>query len=314
MTIVEGITNRVLSIVGSALILMFFSEFFFMNEGPVDTVMSLRTTPGTAIIGLVETTAYYALAAWAFLLLLPSAQQRGMAGVFLVACLYGWITEGAIVPVVHEAPPISWIWTSVSWHAPIDVFLGLYLLRQVLCAPTPWASVALHAATGIAWGLWSTWTWSEPKSQHLSGSDFLFFTVVTSGIWALGLVLLSRARVWHSVAPERWSIFLIVWALGLLWAAAALPLSIGPLALSALALWMILRPGETDRQSADLPAGAFPVNRLWHVVLAAITATGTVWLCDGMGWMIPTEEITAAFFMAGSAALIWAYWQAFTLR
>lgn len=312
-----GIRNRVLSILGSALILMFFSEFFFVNEGPVNTVMSLRSAPVPALIGLVETTAFYALAAWAFLLLLPAARRWGLAGIFLAACLFGWITEGAIVPVVHEAPPVSWIWTSVSWHAPIDVLLGLFVLRHVLNTARLGVSVVVHILTGIGWGVWSTWTWSDPDALHLSGTEFLFFATITTLIWVLGLVLMSHAQDWTAVTPERWGVFLFVWILGLVWAYLFLPFSIGPLTLSAAALWLILRPrgpSGPPRPCPNLPAGAFPLHRLWHVGLVPVMATGVVWLCESSKWKLPTEDITALFFVAGTGALLWAYWRVFTIR
>lgn len=314
MTRLQNITNRVLAIVGSAMILMFFSEFFFLNEGPVNTVMSLRSDPASAIVGLIETTCYYAVASWAFLLLLPSARKQGMAGLFLAACLYGWITEGAIVPVVHEAPPISWIWTSVSWHVPIDVFLGLFILRHAMGASNAGASILLHALAGIGWGVWSTWTWGEPDSLRISGVDFLFFAAVTSAIWTIGLVLLSRAQMWKSTQRERWGVFSVVWIFALMWASAALPFSLGPLGLGVLSLWLVVRRGQSAARSVDMPMGPFPLDRLWHVGLAALVATSTVWLFDSQGWNLPTEETTWVFFLFGLGALLWAYWRVFTLR
>lgn len=314
MTKIEGIRNRALSITGSGFILMFFSEFLFMNEGPVRLVLRIPDDPVSAGLELLAFSGFYMLSAWALLLLLPYARPHGIAGLFLAGAVYGWIVEGSVVPVVHEAPPISWIWTSVSWHAPIDMLLGLYILRAALAASGSARSLFLHALVGIGWGLWSTWTWGDPDGLRLSTAEFAWFAAATSALWAFGLLLMSRARVWEAASFERWGLLAAAWIMALIWASAALPFSVGPLVLAALAILAVTRPARVARRSKDLPSGSFPIWRLSHIALAAAMATGTAWVCADLGWLIPTDDVTALALLGGTIALFWSYWRVFTTR
>lgn len=314
MIITRGIKNRALSIIGSGMILMFFSEFLFMNEEPVRMVMQLLAPPASAPLELLALSGFYMFAAWALLLLLPYAQPHGLAGIFLAGCLYGWIVEGAVVPAVHEAPPVSWIWTSVSWHAPIDVFIGLFILRRALAAPGPLRSLILHTLAGIGWGVWSTWTWGDPDGLRLTVAEFASFAAMTSILWAIGLFFMARAQAWESTRFERGFVLALAWLLALIWASVALPLSIGVLVLAAIATFAVTRPARTANPALELPLGSFPLWRLTHVFVAALMATGTVWICSEFKRHIATEDVTAIALVGGTIALLWSFWRVFTAR
>jgi hypothetical protein len=56
MKIADGL-SRLFTIYGTALVLMFFSEYFFLNEGPVQDVMKIMSVAEDAsILGYVEFT------------------------------------------------------------------------------------------------------------------------------------------------------------------------------------------------------------------------------------------------------------------
>jgi hypothetical protein len=59
--------GRLTSVVGSAIILLFFSEFYFLNEGPVQTIIDTwANDPTTKVLALAEFVLFYSLFAYIF--------------------------------------------------------------------------------------------------------------------------------------------------------------------------------------------------------------------------------------------------------
>lgn len=105
---------------------------------------------------------------------------RNIWGLILAGSLFGWWTEGILIPVYYEALPYSIIWPSIGWHVIVDVLLGWYLVRKVLHMNKPLYTILLSSSLGIFWGIWATWFWEEGLSP-IAPEDFViysFFTVI----------------------------------------------------------------------------------------------------------------------------------------
>ena len=42
----------------------------------------------------------------------------------------GWLIEGALIPLVYDAPPISFVWPSLGWH--MTITFGVAVGRTAL--------------------------------------------------------------------------------------------------------------------------------------------------------------------------------------
>ncbi|MCK8464730.1 hypothetical protein MUY35_12810 [Aliiroseovarius sp. S1339] len=306
---------RSLSIVGAALVLMFYSELFFLNDGPTKTVTDILTRPSAAAVELLELTTYYAFFAWGLLLVLPYAERLGLAGIILAGCIFGWVTEGTIIPIVYEAPPISWVWPSISWHAMVDVLLGLFIVRFAMRRLGCVALALLFTTMGIAWGVWATWTWGEPTMPRLSPAVFLFFACTSAAIWLGGMALLDRSGPWQATRPEKWGIAGVTVALGLLMATAGLPFSVGIMVIAGATWWLLVRKSERLSESDwRLPSGPVRLTTYGLTLIVPATASVTYWLVWTNGWHIPIEEVAGLAMIAGALVFFWAIWRAFTTR
>ncbi|MCK8484587.1 hypothetical protein MUY21_11130 [Aliiroseovarius sp. S2029] len=306
---------RILTICGAALILMFFSELFFVNEGPSQTVRDLLSRPAEAGLELLELTAYYAFFAWILLLLLPYAERFGLAGLLLAGCLFGWVTEGTVIPLVHEAPPVSWVWPSISWHALIDVLLGLFALRWAMRRLGLTAQCCLFAGLGLIWAIWATWTWGGPGMDRTTPGAFVFYAFASSAFWLTGLVLLDHGGCWSATKTEHWVLGAAAAVLGGAMATMALPMSAGILTIAVTTWWLLIRNApRTPAKRWRLPSGGLVAHRYLVVVITPVTASLGYWFLWDNGWRIPTEEITALALLLGVAIYFWAIWHVFTTR
>ena len=110
------VVGHLATLVGTALILLFLSEFLFLNEGPVATVVTLlgdRAGWGLAA-ALGEFVLVYVVFAYALLGSLHWFSVRTITDLFLVGALVGWAIEGIVIPLVYEAVPVSIVWPSVA--------------------------------------------------------------------------------------------------------------------------------------------------------------------------------------------------------
>ena len=177
------------ALIGAACLLVFFSEFFFLNEGPVEDIIAAG--PGARVALAGELALYYVFFALPMLAALRWFRVRSWTGLFLAACLYGWATEGVLIPVVYENLPWSYSWTSVGWHVLIDVFVGLVLLPRALAARQAWVAPVACLTLGTAWGYWATWIWVD--GPGLSPAEFAVTVGWTFPLLAVGTVLIGLA-------------------------------------------------------------------------------------------------------------------------
>lgn len=220
---------------GVAAVTLFFSEFVFANEGPVNGL--LQGGLGHAALHLAGLTLFYALFALVFAAALSLNPGGGLAAVLLAGAVLGWAIEGMVIPVVYEAVPFSFLWTSIAWHTVIDVGVGLVILPLCLQARRRWIAPVAFAATGLFWGYWMTWTWADAAPLDLAAQAQV--VGLTYPLLPLGLAGLAvgGATLQHMPVWLRWSVLA---AGGLLAAAVGAPFLPWPLVLAMLVALTVL--------------------------------------------------------------------------
>ncbi|MGF1504255.1 MAG: hypothetical protein ACFB51_03830, partial [Anaerolineae bacterium] len=209
--------RHIAALAGSAAILLFFSEFYFLNEGPVlEVLATLRSAPPRVLLMLFELVLFYMLPAYVLLLALAHFRVGTLWGLFLAGALFGWATEGLFVPIVYEAIPFSFIFPSVGWHALVDVLLGWYLVRRLMRTNNLLVIVPLFVILGAVWAGWATWFWAEPDLlTPIPPEAFTRYTLVTSLLWIGGMLLLDQLGE-APFRPGVWEARLVLVVVGLL--------------------------------------------------------------------------------------------------
>lgn len=302
--------TRLITLLGTGLILGFFSEFYFLNEGPVfDLVAALKTGPVAAIIGLGELALFYALFAAPFLIAVSAFKVGNWRGLVLAGGLYGLSAEASVVPMVYEAPPLSFVWTSLSWHTLVDVGLGWWLLRLALRGRMLWA-IGMPVALGLFWGVWATWFWGEAPETALSLGDFAAMAWVTSGTLLLGTFLADRAPA--SAFRAGWIEIAVVASLTLaMFTLTALPIPpLLPLAVLAIVALTILAlraqtGGPVSPRLAQL-ATPPPAWRYALVLLIPAAATASYAAVLATGFQIESALIILPMTLAGALSFLYA--------
>jgi hypothetical protein len=175
----------------AAYILMFFSEFYFVNEGIVSDLIAARQTQPASLLWLpLELLLFYGLPAYIFLTAVSLFRSRTIWAIFLAGALYGWIVEGVIVWQMYEGLPFTISWTPLGWHVIIDVLLGWYLARRILLKDRYGVTAVFSIILGLFWGLWATWYWQE--NSLMPPAEFALFALFTGGLWVLANGLLPK--------------------------------------------------------------------------------------------------------------------------
>jgi hypothetical protein len=288
--------RRIITLVGSSMILLFFSEFYFLNEGPVETIVeTMAASPWQLIPAFLEFTLFYMLFTYIFFLALNHFQVKTLMGLFLAGALFGWATEGVIIPIVYEAIPFSFLFPSVTWHAMVDVVLGWYLIRLLMRKHNPLLSIAMFAILGAAWGAWGTWFWGEAETPApLTPSVFTQYVWVTSMVWVFGMIIMDRFGT-VVFTPSRWEIGIVLGVVGILaamMAIAVLPLSLLLIPLIGWTLAALRRLSGREDQAILAPLEVYP--RWWQYPLALLmplTASLVYPFFYESGTGIPTEDV-----------------------
>ena len=181
-----------------------------------------------------------------------------------------------MVPAVYEAVPFSYLWTSVAWHGPVTVGLGLFLLPRLMERGT-WPRRALSlAALGAGWGVWTTWAWADPGFAPLSAGAFAGYAAATTCVMALGYGLLALAR-WPAPHLPRWASYALMCPSLVLFVVQGLTHPLGGLGLAVLLGLLVLALARLGRAEATPPANAL---RNWAALpllpLAAAMTYATV--------------------------------------
>lgn len=304
---------RLAQLLGTGLILGFFSEFFFLNEGPVfDLLKAWDVNPLAALTGLLELGGFYALFAAGFLIALEKFGVTSLAGLLLAGGIYGLAAEGLAVPMIYEAMPVSLVWTSLSWHTLVDVVFGWYLLRRWLRLPGALPGALGLIAGGVFWGGWATWFWVEDPGGALTLGGFATMAIVTSTALLVGNILADLRPVtalrfsWAETAVAG----TVSAALFALTGFAYLPLPAFALALLGLIVWALWGAGTEPEDGAGgilAPLEKRPVP--WRYLLIALlpaSAIATYALVLETGFSVPTEDSVLAITFVGGVSFVWA--------
>jgi hypothetical protein len=215
--------NRMGLVLGSALIIMFFSEMFFLNEG--DHFYATHFFTMQNLVGVLDFFISFGLiyiisALW---LLIPIHffKVRTIWALFLASALLGWAIEG-ILPIMYHELPLSILWPAATWHVFVNVFLGWLLLRRVLEKNRKLLTVGVFVVMGLLWGLQGTWFWdtagvdlsfphgyppeinqqieegviAEDEAEKIyvpiKPVDFTWYTFIMTGMLFVGYLLVDR--------------------------------------------------------------------------------------------------------------------------
>lgn len=312
--------HRLLALFGSAIILMFFSEFLFVNEGMVALLIrELQENPMLAIGGLFMFSTYYALFTFPFLTLLSHYKVNTLLGLFLAGSIFGWATEALVVPAAYESIPYSFVWTSISWHPLIDVLIGWYLMRLVMRNRNVLWNLAMFAALGVFWAVWSTWYWGGEAGEIveiISPSEFTLFAYTTGIFWILGMGVADNfgRQGFH---PTKWEVGLVSLVTLVFFTFTAwpyLPLSLSLLPFIALTLFALHKGRGGDGKStiaANLHETRPP---WWKYILALLTPlTATLiypWLFE-VQLVFPTEDVVLMIMLVAVVMFTWAIIRSF---
>ena len=228
--------------IGLGLITVTWSELWFY---PVDRE------------NLAGLTAVYIAAACLLVAFLDRYPERGLAGLFVAAGLFGFVIEGVPVPILYEAVPASILWTSISWHALVSVMVGWVATSWLLRKP-PAEAALWFVALGLLLGLWQSWAWPA-MSDGLSDparwpETFLPQLWIGAALWALGVAILSYPADRPSAIKGWFRIGLLLsavagWALA--WSWSLFPVSLVWPLLMGLSVWALSR-GQGGRRTYPL--------------------------------------------------------------
>jgi hypothetical protein len=171
----------------SGFVLMFFSELYFINEGPAFELLKAGAeNPISLIPWLITMTLWYSGCTYILLSAIGFFRVRSLWSLFLAGALFGWAVEGILCPMVYVEFPYAISWTSLGWHAFIDVMIGWYLVRKILLKNKYLYTTIMSVVLGLFWGIWATWFWIEAEA----GGEFGPIPVLSFAPYSFGLLIL----------------------------------------------------------------------------------------------------------------------------
>ncbi|HIP72404.1 MAG TPA: hypothetical protein EYH05_13540 [Anaerolineae bacterium] len=300
----------------TAYILMFFSEFFFVNEGVAfDVVRAIQTQPASLLGTLAKLLLFYGLPAYIFLTAVSLFRGRTVWAIFLAGALYGWIVEGVVVWQMYEALPFTISWTPLGWHVIIDVLLGWYLARWLLLKDRYGVTAVLAIALGAFWGLWATWYWQD--GRLIPPAEFALFALFTGGLWVLANGLLTPF-IGHPFQPSKIEIGLLLTATAGLFALNIL--TILPVAILVLpplfivTLFALKRNRKTEERADVIVALAGQPRRGQYALLGLTPLAAVVVYTAVYQWPLRlplTDLIALPLMLAGFVLFLISFIQIF---
>jgi hypothetical protein len=271
---IRAIARRLLLILSTGYILMYFSEHMFWA----------RFRPGEdGPANYLSTYLAYCLAGYAALAVISIFRVRRAPAVFLAGAVFGWLVEGGIVGTTYEMLPLSISFTGLAWHAPISIGIGLWALPEILSRRP---RLLFPAAIGIglffgAWGI--NWIANEAE-YHASIPEFVLFAAATTGLLILALAVFTALRR-SAIVVHSWegallaglaAFFFIFRVIAQPVAALVLPLLLG---ITFFALWNNRRKeaaGMLAEPLPPVPARAFVALPVIALAAASVYAAA-VW-------------------------------------
>ncbi len=194
-----------LALMGIALAMASWSEFVFFNEEPSEKLIAaLAQGPLTAAGFVLDIGLFYVIPSTLLVGLVGLYGSLSLGRILLIGALTGYAIEGAVVPAVYADFPISLVFTSLSWHAPITVGLGVFILPRLLADPSALKVTLVSAILGVAWAVWTTWVWDIEEVAPVTFDVFLTFAIASMATIVVGYLLLWAAR-WPDLNLPRWA-------------------------------------------------------------------------------------------------------------
>ena len=301
-------------VTGNTLILWFFSEYFFINEGPSFAFIDHLATPDRLVWMLLEMFFWYGLVTGLFLLVISYYRVHTFSALFLAGCTYGWAVEGLFIPVLYENIPASLIWPSIG-HVLVDVLLGWYGIRVLLRRNNTRLTIAMAVLLGLAWGVWATWFWVGEGERRITPDEFTVFTLLSSVIWISGTILADRAgRL--TFRPTRVETVFLLTLCALLFAyttfaAGFIPLLILPLA--GVVLYALYRNRKLE-QRGNIIRELGAVQPGWRqygcLLFTPATAMLTYSLVFDMQAISPVKDLVVpTLFLAGVTLFLYSFFR-----
>ncbi|MCY4335279.1 MAG: hypothetical protein OXC60_11510 [Litoreibacter sp.] len=278
-----------------------WSEFVFFNEDPSEALIAALNQGILPAFAYVFELALFYLVPSSFLIgLMGLSGSRGAARVLLLGALTGYSIEGAMVPAVYEAFPISFLWTAVAWHGPITVAFGLFVMPRLIARGSVLKGGATAICVGIAWALWTTWTWGDVAFSPVAPADFMAFAAATTTTMACGYLILQLAG-WPNAVLPRWVSLLFTLPSAVFLVLQGLPVPLLGLGvwiivglLTALLLWL-------GRAYVDPYRGGWGAVGSPLIVLISVALSYAVLFETGP--LIESEELFGVVFVGGF--LVW---------
>lgn len=271
------ILKRLLLVFATACILMFFSEFFFVNEDPAfHLVEGLQTAPLLALFGLFELILWYGIPAYIFLMAVGHFNVNTIWALILAGSLYGFAVEGVIVWQMYEALPFSISWTPIGWHVLIDVLLGWYLVSSILSRNVYWQTTILAVGLGLFWGFWATWYWIA--RQPMAPNDFTLLAFTVGSLWIIAQLVFNRLLPIRFTATkvEMWGVGLLTLFIFIVQIVFIVPIGLFVLpplvAITLFGLRRSKRNNQDQRIMPSLKGGATIPNQLLLILTPLIAA------------------------------------------
>lgn len=308
--------KRIALIIGTGAVLAFFSEFFFLNEGPVnELIRAVEAGPLAVLESLAILTLFYGFffAVW-LLLAISYFRVRSVAALLLAGIFFGWATEGTLIPLIYEE---GFLWPAISWHVLVDVLFGWWFLRIVLHRGNPALTAALAVVAGAAWGYWATWILTSDEIASMSVENFADFAFVASLLLVGGHALLARFGG-QEFKPHGTE--LALYTLSLLFLIGvqfmAYPLEVTIAIAGVLVLCACLFRNRTREQRPSILGSFDTVVPLWHYLLlflAPLTATFVFALAVENQMVADVGVIATALNVVACAGIAWAVFRIYRM-
>ncbi|RME94275.1 MAG: hypothetical protein D6766_06185 [Verrucomicrobia bacterium] len=203
----KGFFRRVVITLCTGYILAYYGELMFW---------ATPERAGMNLSGILAVWILYSLMAYPFLCVVSHFRVGDPWAVLLAGAFYGWFEEGLVVQTAYgssETPfPWSISFTALAWHAPIDVWLGWYLVRRVLAQKTSLKTGLVAGGIGLFYGFWAIFWWNEPpppmqalleaNRRDVLLGHFALFTLATTACLALAYWIHARVPL-TAFKPSR---------------------------------------------------------------------------------------------------------------
>ncbi|GAB5387260.1 MAG: hypothetical protein Alpg2KO_02280 [Alphaproteobacteria bacterium] len=318
---INSIFRRLATVLGTAIILYFGSEFLFYNEQPVRDILQYSKHPVWLISMLAEGILFYLIVGYAFCIIVHRYQQT-WSSILLCGALLGWVIESIIhlnpehsIPIpVFNAIPFSFLWPSIGWHAVMVVVLCWVGLRQLMFAQNWWGTLLGFAGLGAFWAFWATWFWLDSSAEAmppLTFSQYVTYTLCVFPLLPLGLFLLDWKGT-HNFQVTNFELYAglsSVLLLTLIRAESVFPTSLALLPVVFITLFALERGRPYRMVIPPLEAMHKDAPPRWHYALTLampVMAIATYALMLRTGPLLNGDAMIGGMMLIGTAAFVYA--------